>query len=47
MSDNFDSGDVAAGFAEPHEYTVWEDIQGYLLGLVLAVMLTAASFYVV
>ena len=47
MSDNFDSGDVAAGFAEPHEYTVWEDIQGYLFGLVLAVLLTAASFYVV
>ena len=47
MSDNLDTGDVAAGFAEPHEYTVWEDIQGYLLGLVLAVLLTAASFYVV
>jgi cytochrome o ubiquinol oxidase subunit IV len=47
MSGNFDSGDVAAGFAEPHEYTVWEDIQGYLFGLVLAVLLTAASFYVV
>jgi cytochrome o ubiquinol oxidase operon protein cyoD len=47
MSGNFDSGDVAAGFAEPHEYTVWEDIQGYLFGLVLAALLTAASFYVV
>ena len=48
MSDNFATqGDVAAGFAEPHKYTVWEDMQGYLFGLVLAVLLTAASFYVV
>ena len=47
MSDHFDTGDAAAGFAKPHEYTVWEDIQGYLIGLVLAVLLTAASFYVV
>src|SRR5580700_3951198 len=47
MSGNFDTGDVAAGFAEPHEYTVWQDIQGYLLGLVLASLLTAASFYAV
>ena len=36
MSDHLDTGDVAAGFPDPHEYTVWEDIQGYLLGLVLA-----------
>jgi cytochrome o ubiquinol oxidase subunit IV len=47
MSDNLDAGDVVGGFAEPHEYTVWEDIQGYLFGLVLAALLTAASFYVV
>jgi cytochrome o ubiquinol oxidase subunit IV len=47
MSDHLDTGDVAAGFPEPQEYTVWEDIQGYLLGLVLAILLTAASFYVV
>ena len=47
MSDHLDTGDVAAGFSEPHEYTIWEDIQGYLLGLVLAILLTAASFYVV
>jgi cytochrome o ubiquinol oxidase subunit IV len=47
MSDNLDTGDVAAGFAEPREYTVWEDIQGYLFGLVLAALLTAASFYAV
>ena len=47
MSDNLDAGDVAAGFAEPHEYTVWQDVQGYLFGLVLAAVLTVASFYVV
>jgi cytochrome o ubiquinol oxidase subunit IV len=47
MSDRLDTGDVAAGFPQPHEYTVWEDVQGYLLGLVLAALLTAASFYLV
>jgi cytochrome o ubiquinol oxidase operon protein cyoD len=47
MSDNRDTGDVAAGFPDPGEYTVWQDIQGYLLGLVLASLLTAASFYAV
>jgi cytochrome o ubiquinol oxidase subunit IV len=47
MSDNLDTGDVAAGFTEPHKYTAWGEIQGYLLGLVFAALLTAASFYVV
>jgi cytochrome o ubiquinol oxidase operon protein cyoD len=47
MSDQLDTGDVAAGFPEPQGYMVWEDIQGYLLGLGLATLLTAASFYVV
>ena len=47
VSDHLDTGDVAAGFPKPYEYTVWEDIQGYLIGLVLAALLTAASFYVV
>ena len=47
MSDHLDTGDVAAGFPDPHEYAVWQDIQGYLLGLVLASLLTAASFYAV
>jgi cytochrome o ubiquinol oxidase subunit IV len=47
MSDNLDTGDVAAGSPDPHEYTAWQDIQGYLLGLVLASLLTVASFYVV
>ena len=47
MSDHLDTGDVAAGFPKPYEYTVWEDIQGSVFGLVLAALLTAASFYVV
>ena len=47
MSDHLDTGDVPAGFPEPQGYTVWEDIQGYVLGLVLATLLTAASFYIV
>jgi len=47
MSDHLDIGDVAAGFPQPHEYTVWEDVQGYLFGLVLAALLTVASFYLV
>ena len=47
MSDHLDTGDVAAGFPQPHEYTVWEDVQGYLFGLVLAALLMVASFYLV
>ena len=47
MSDHMDTGDVAAGFPDPREYAAWQDIQGYLLGLGLASLLTAASFYVV
>jgi cytochrome o ubiquinol oxidase operon protein cyoD len=47
MSDHLDTGDVAAGFPQPHQYTVWEDVQGYLFGLVLAALLTVASFYLV
>jgi cytochrome o ubiquinol oxidase subunit IV len=47
MSDRLDTGDVAAGFPDPHEYSVWQDIQGYVLGLVLATLLTVASFYMV
>ena len=47
MSDHLDTGDVAAGFPQPQQYTVWEDVQGYLIGLVLAALLTAASFYLV
>jgi cytochrome o ubiquinol oxidase operon protein cyoD len=47
MSDWRDQDDVAPGFLEAGERTVWQGVQGYLIGLVLATALTAASFYVV
>jgi len=39
--------DVAPGFMEAAGHSVWEGIQGYLMGVVLAALLTVASFYVV
>jgi cytochrome o ubiquinol oxidase operon protein cyoD len=42
-----DEDDVAPGVTEAAEYDIREGIQTYLIGLVLAVLLTAASFYVV
>lgn len=42
-----DMEDVGPGFIEARERTIREGIQGYLLGLVLAALLTVASFYVV
>jgi cytochrome o ubiquinol oxidase subunit IV len=39
--------DVGPGLVEDVERTIGEKIQGYLIGLVLAVLLTAASFGVV
>jgi cytochrome o ubiquinol oxidase subunit IV len=47
MSDQWDEDDVAPGFWNVRDATVWQDIQGYLFGLILATALTAASFYVV
>ena len=41
------SGDVGPGFMDAEHRSVWEGIQGYLIGLALATLLTAASFYVV
>ncbi len=41
-----DAGDVGPGFMEAARHTVRQGIQGYLIGLALAVLLTAASFYV-
>ncbi len=38
--------DVAPGVIDAEEYTVREGIQGYLIGLLLATLLTAVSFYV-
>jgi cytochrome o ubiquinol oxidase subunit IV len=42
-----DQGDVAPGFVAQPERTVWQGVQGYLIGLVLASALTGAAFYVV
>ena len=42
-----DMEDVGPGFIEATERTIVEGIRGYLTGLVLASLLTAASFYVV
>ncbi len=38
--------DVAPGLIDGEEYTVREGIQGYVIGLVLATLLTVVSFYV-
>jgi cytochrome o ubiquinol oxidase operon protein cyoD len=49
MSDEDDTdphaGDVGPGFMDAAGHTVREGIQGYLIGLGLAIVLTAASFY--
>ena len=42
-----DMEDVGPGFIEATERTIVEGIRGYLTGLVLASLLTVASFYVV
>jgi cytochrome o ubiquinol oxidase subunit IV len=42
-----DEDDVAPGVTEAAEYDIREGIQTYLIGLVLAALLTVASFYVV
>jgi cytochrome o ubiquinol oxidase operon protein cyoD len=39
--------DVAPGFMDAADHTVPHGVERYLLGLFLAVLLTAASFYVV
>jgi cytochrome o ubiquinol oxidase operon protein cyoD len=41
-----DSDDLAPGMDEPG-FSIWQEIQGYLFGLVLASLLTVASFYMV
>ena len=42
-----DMEDVGPGFIEATDRSIREGIQGYLIGLVLASLLTVASFYVV
>lgn len=38
--------DVGPGFMDAADHSVREGVQGYLMGLVLAALLTVASFYV-
>jgi cytochrome o ubiquinol oxidase operon protein cyoD len=45
--DDGHDGDVGPGVTESAGYSVREGIQTYAIGLVLATLLTAASFYVV
>jgi cytochrome o ubiquinol oxidase operon protein cyoD len=40
-------GDVGPGYIEATEYSIREGLQGYVLGLILAALLTIASFYIV
>ncbi|MBV9248969.1 MAG: cytochrome o ubiquinol oxidase subunit IV [Acetobacteraceae bacterium] len=38
--------DVAPGVMDAAGTTVWQDVQGYLIGLALSAVLTVGSFYV-
>jgi cytochrome o ubiquinol oxidase operon protein cyoD len=42
-----DADDVGPGFMDAADHSVRQGVQGYLIGLFLAALLTAASFYVV
>jgi cytochrome o ubiquinol oxidase subunit IV len=46
--DDFEAnfGDIAPGPSEARDRDIWGEVQGYLIGLGLAIFLTAASFYV-
>lgn len=41
-----DFGDVGPGYMEAVGHTIREGIQGYVLGLILAALLTVAAFYI-
>ncbi len=41
------TGDVAPGFMDAADRSIRQGIEGYLIGLALAALLTVASFYVV
>lgn len=47
LSEARDEDDVAPGVTEAAEYNIREGIRTYVIGLVLAALLTVASFYVV
>jgi cytochrome o ubiquinol oxidase subunit IV len=44
--DDGNIGDVGPGFMDAADHSIREGIQGYLMGFVLAALLTVASFYV-
>lgn len=46
-SDEPNTGDLGPGYLETPESTVREGIESYLIGLLLAALLTVASFYLV
>lgn len=45
--DDPEFGDVGPGYMEAADHGIRQGVQGYVIGLVLAAALTAASFYVV
>jgi cytochrome o ubiquinol oxidase subunit IV len=47
MSEESNADDVAPGFMDAADHSIRRGIQGYLIGLALAVALTLASFYTV
>jgi cytochrome o ubiquinol oxidase operon protein cyoD len=47
MTDDRSTDDVGPGFLDAADHGVRQGIQGYVIGLALAVLLTVASFYAV
>ena len=47
MTDDRSADDVGPGFLDAADHSVRQGIQGYVIGLALAVLLTVASFYAV
>jgi cytochrome o ubiquinol oxidase operon protein cyoD len=47
MTDDRSADDVGPGFLDAADHGVRQGIQGYVIGLALAVLLTVASFYAV
>ena len=47
VTDDRSADDVGPGFLDAADHGVRQGIQGYVIGLALAVLLTVASFYVV
>jgi cytochrome o ubiquinol oxidase subunit IV len=47
VTDDRSADDVGPGFLDAADHSVRQGIQGYVIGLALAVLLTVASFYAV